>query len=186
MTSYSYPTHVEQPWYLIHCQPRKEFYAAIVLEKRLALGVFLPEYEIRSRGNRRQIPFFPGYIFVQADLQKVPRSQINTSPGVIHLVDFGGDPLPVPACVVEEIAERLKQANTFCQPSLRPGDLVRLKHRGPLQDLEMVFIGPTTPSRRVCVLLNLLGRMKEIHVEIESLERIPDRVSEVIRSASHA
>jgi len=84
------------PWYLVHCKPRKELYAANALRTLLQLSIFLPENQIRSRGGVRQVPFFPGYIFAQVDLQKVARSHINASPGVIRLVEFGGEPQPVP------------------------------------------------------------------------------------------
>ena len=37
----------------------------------------------------------------------------------------------------------------------------------------MVFVGPTTPSKRVRVLLYLLGRLKEVQVDVDALEKIP-------------
>ncbi len=161
-----------EAWYLIHCQPRKERYASHALESQLGLSIFLPEYKTRSRGEMRKAPFFPGYIFVQANLQQVPLSRINTTPGVVRLVAFGDDPQPVPLEVIELIDERLAQ---FDQVNLQPfqsGDVVRVKQKGPLQDLEMIFVGPLTSSHRVTVLLNLLGRLKEIHIDIEMLEKV--------------
>src|SRR5579859_3874209 len=83
-------------WYLVHCQPRKETYAASSLKHLLNILVFLPESQIRSRGIVKYSPFFPGYIFINADLQKMPKSRINTCPGVLRLVEFGGDPQSVP------------------------------------------------------------------------------------------
>lgn len=160
-----------QAWYLIHCQPRKERYAAHALKSLLDLAIFLPEYKTRSRGETRTTPFFPGYIFVQADLQQVPISRINATPGVIRLVAFGDDPQPVPIEVISMIDERLSRVDQAAQP-LQPGDIVHIKQKGPLQDLEMVFVGPVTSSRRVAVLLNLLGRLKEIYVDIELLEKV--------------
>lgn len=159
-------------WYLIHCQSRKEYYTANILERSLGISVYVPEYAMASRERMRRIPFFPGYIFVQANLQKVPLSQVNTSPGVLRLVEFDGDPLPIPRDVIEEIEERLKHANV---PNLQPfhaGDTVRMKHDGPLQSLDMVFLGPTTSSRRVRVLLSLLGRLKEVDVDADALEKV--------------
>lgn len=163
------------PWYLVHCKPRKESYAASALRTLHGLYVFLPQNKVHFRGEVRQVPFFPGYIFAQADLQQVPRSYINTTPGVIRLVEFGGEPQPIPHYVVETILEQLSKLNTSArqpQHNFCPGDLVRVKH-GPLQDLEMVFIGSTTPSKRVRVLLHFLGRLKEVHVDVETLEKMP-------------
>lgn len=173
-------------WYLIHCQPRRERYASHALESQLGLSIFLPEYKIRSRGKIRKMPFFPGYIFVQADLQQVPRSQINATPGVLRLVAFGDDPQPVPIEVIEVIDERLAQ---FDQANVQPfqsGDIVRVKQRGSLQDLEMIFVGPLTSSHRVTVLLNLLGRLKEVHVDIEILEKVSSTPAHARKSRAGA
>lgn len=165
------------PWYLVHCKHRKELYAANALRNLLSLFVFVPESQTRSLGEMRSVPFFPGYIFARVDLQKIAASQINTCPGVLRLVEFGGDPQPVPHSVIETISEQLENLNTgnvFPHHSFCPGDLVRVKH-GPLQDLEMVFVGPTTPSKRVSVLLSILGRLKEVQVDVDTLEKMPGK-----------
>jgi transcriptional antiterminator RfaH len=162
------------PWYVVHCKPRKESYAASVLKNHLGLFIFLPESRIRVRGELRQVPFFPGYLFAQANLQKVPPSHINSCPGVLRLVGFGGDPQPVPLLVIETISEEISRLNTMGSApyhGFSPGDSVRVK-QGPLQDLEMVFVGPTSPSKRVRVLLNFLGRLKEVYVHADALEKI--------------
>jgi transcription antitermination factor NusG len=164
-------------WYVIHCQPRKEIYAADAIEKLLGFCVYIPEYKQMRHGIIKRLPLFPGYIFVQADLQKVPLSQINASPGVLGLVAFGGDPQPIPHDVIEEIVERLKHIDMLKREPFCPGDVVRVKQGGPLQDLEMIFIGPTTPSRRVCVLLSFLGRLKQVHLDEETLEKVPSRTA---------
>ena len=163
------------PWYVIHCKLRREAFAASTLRNHLGLSIFLPESTTHLRGEIRRAPFFPGYIFAQVDLQQVALSSINSSPGVLRLVEFGGCPQPIPSAVIETIFREMNRLNTgdhlphhgFC-----PGDPVRVKN-GPLQDLEMVFVGPTTPSKRVHVLLHLLGRLKEIQVDAETLEKMP-------------
>jgi transcriptional antiterminator RfaH len=159
-------------WYLIHCQPRKERYASHALESQLGLSIFLPEYKMRSQGGIRSVPWFPGYIFVHANLGEVPLSRINATPGVIRLVAFGDDPQPVPFDVIEVIRERLNRFDPGRKQIFQPGDVVRVKKDGPLQDLEMIFVGPSVSSHRVTVLLNLLGRLKEVHLDIETLERV--------------
>jgi transcriptional antiterminator RfaH len=177
MISSSSEPHNNASWYLVHCQPRKESHAAHAIKIRLGLFVYVPEYKQKSHGGIKHVPLFPGYIFVQADLQKVPLSQINASPGVLHLVAFGGDPQPVPHAVIEEIAERSKHMDMLKNEPFRSGDAVQVKHGGPLQDLEMIFVGPMTGSRRVCVLLSLLGRLKQVHLDGETLEKAPSRTT---------
>jgi transcription antitermination factor NusG len=92
---------------------------------------------------------------------------------VLRLVDFGGGPQPVPPYVIETISkqlDRLNGANVQHYHNISPGDSVRVKH-GPLQDLEMVFIGPSTLSKRVYVLLEILGRLQEVQVDADVLEK---------------
>src|SRR5258707_15856681 len=98
-------------WYLVHCQSRKETYAANSLRHLLKLLVFLPESQVRSRGITRYSSFFPGYIFINADLQKVPKSCINSCPGVLRLVEFGGDPQAVPQHVITTISQQMNTLN---------------------------------------------------------------------------
>src|SRR5579884_2124126 len=61
-------------WYLILCEPRKERYAANTLRHLLDLSTYLPEYKMYSHRETRSLPLFPGYIFVQANLEKVSPS----------------------------------------------------------------------------------------------------------------
>lgn len=166
------PYYSNDSWHLIHCKARKELYAANMLRSLLDLSIYLPEWKVYSRKKVQNVPFFPGYIFAQANLRKVALSQINATPGVLRLVEFGGTPQVVPAYVIEGIAERLKQMNGSQPQQFRQGDIVRLKHSGPLQDLEMIFVGPVGSSQRVNVLLNFLGRLKEAQVNIEALEKV--------------
>lgn len=173
MVSRFHQTHSNSSWYVIHCQSRKEPYAANALKGNLGISVYVPEYHLSVHGHPRLVPFFPGYIFAQADLQQVSLSQINTSPGVLQLVTCGEDPQSVSPYVIKEIADRLKQMEMLKHQPFRPGDTVRIKCNGPLRDLEMIFVGPMSPSRRVSVLLSFLGRLKEIDVDAETLEKVP-------------
>jgi transcription antitermination factor NusG len=107
------------------------------------------------------------------DLHTVPRSRVNTCPGVLRLVEFGGEPQTVPEYVIATIFQQLNERNGLpVRPvhPFNPGDIVQIK-QGPLQALEMIFIGSSTPGGRVQVLLELLGRLKEVQVDVELLER---------------
>jgi transcriptional antiterminator RfaH len=160
-------------WYVLHCQHQKERQAAAALEERLSLLAYLPEVRRREHGQLQRVPFFPGYLFVYADLAVVARSQINALPGVVRLVAFGELPLPVPAATVEEIRLRISQINAAGPPALhdfRPGDTLRLK-RGPLQGLEAIFVGSATPRERVRVLIEFLGGLRTMEVDAAQLER---------------
>lgn len=162
-------------WYLLHCQKQKEFYVAEALRSRLMVDSYIPQSHIWSRGEKKTVAFFPGYIFIQADLRETALSAINASHGVIRLVEIGGEPCSVPQNVIDEIVISLEKYHQHSSQFFKPGDHVRFRGKGPLQDLDMIFVGPSTSSHRVNVLLNLLGRLKEIQVEGHKLEKIAPR-----------
>jgi transcriptional antiterminator RfaH len=169
--------YVHKCWYLVHCQPGKELYAARSLDRRLKLQIFLPERELHLRDQTRKIPFFPGYIFIFTNLQCISLSSINTCPGVLRLVDFGEGPQPVPHSVVEFIAQQLAQlnGNTLSNHHFHLGDIVQMKGSA-LQDLKLVFAGSAAPSQRVYVLLEFLGRLKKVQIDVERLEKVPGHI----------
>src|SRR5450432_3321083 len=123
MISSPNPSSSNDLWYLIHCQARKELHTANILGNSLDVQSYFPVYKKYSHGHAYALPFFPGYIFVQANLQKVPPSQINTSPGVFSLVAFGGDPQPVPNFVIDELIKRSEQGDPFNPQSFQHGDV---------------------------------------------------------------
>src|ERR1043165_9644906 len=79
-------------WYVDHCKPSKEPHAALALQELLGLTVFLPESNRMVRGQVKPAPFFPGYLFIHADLEQVNLSSINSAPNVLRLLDFGRTP----------------------------------------------------------------------------------------------
>lgn len=164
----------QNQWYVVHCKPRKEVYASNALRDLLGLTTFLPESCIRSRGEVRRVPFFPGYFFVRVNLLEVQLSLINASPGVLRLLAFDDCPQPVPHFLIKAIHEevnRLESMGGLPGHDFCPGDLVRVKS-GPLEGLETVFVGPITPSKRVRIFLNFLGGLKEVQIDCEALEKV--------------
>ena len=66
-------------------------------------------------------------------------------------------------------AHSQRSAETYFEP----GDSVRITH-GPLRDMVAVFEGPTRPSRRVHVLLQVLDYQRRIQLSANDLEKITD------------
>ena len=163
-------------WYLVHCLPRRETYAATSLRHQLKLQVFFPEERVRLRNEVHFNPLFPGYLFVLANLEQTALSAINTCPGVLRLVSFGGQPQSVPYAVIETITQQLERVNrgeSLAHHPFTPGDAVHVKS-GPLRDLNMIFVGPASPEKRVHVLLEFMGRLKDVQIDAKMLEKVPE------------
>jgi transcriptional antiterminator RfaH len=164
-------------WYVAHCKRLKERQAAAALEEQLDLMVYLPEVRRRLAGHGQRVAFFPGYLFVRANLWDVALSQINAIPGVLRLVAFGEAPQPLPAKVVEEIRRRVDDLNAhggLMPPRFQRGDTLRLTG-GPFQGLDAVFLGPLKPSERVQVLIEFLGSLRKLELPVDQVERAHDQ-----------
>jgi len=164
-------------WYVAHCKRLKERQTATALEEQLNLRVYLPEVRRRLAGHGQRAAFFPGYLFVRANLWEIALSQINAIPGILRLVAFGEAPQPLPAKVVEEIRRRVDDLNAhggLTPPSFQLGDTLRLTG-GPFQGLEAVFLGPLKPSERVQVLLEFLGSLRKLELPVDQVERARDQ-----------
>jgi transcriptional antiterminator RfaH len=164
--------------YVIHCKSGKEKTTSEALKATLGLSFYLPEKKIWRKGNACFIPLFPGYFFVQADLQKTSLSRINTSPGVLRLLECEGIPQAVPSHLVETLRAEMTRLNEYHSApnqGFRPGDTMYMTE-GPLRGLESVFIGPVAPSKRVQVLLKFLGRLTKAEVEVSALEKRTENI----------
>lgn len=162
-------------WYVVQTKPRQERLAAAALELLWRTPTFLPEVLQQARGRRSLAPLFPAYLFVQVDLAQTPLSGLNSTPGVVRVVEIGGRPQPVPEPVVEALQRRVAEVNEaggLPTHPFRPGEVVQIVH-GPLAGLEAVFVGPMRPAQRVRVLLNFLGGLTEAEVAVDALQPRP-------------
>jgi transcriptional antiterminator RfaH len=163
----------------VQCQHFKEAFVSVALDDYLELPTYLPKISHIVRGRVRHAPFFPGYLFVWADLQVVATSTINTIPGVVRLVAFDGLPQSIPAASIEALRQRVEQLNDSMPAAtamFQPGETVRLT-KGPLRGLEALFVGSTTPNQRVRILISFLGGLRETEVELANLERVGAEVA---------
>ena len=146
-------------WYVMHCKPRKEAF----LRERLRIQrveVYLPSIRVKpvNPRARKEQPFFPGYLFVHVDLEKIPVSELRQMPGSTGLVCYGGEPAYVGDALIREIQKQVEEitdsANNYVD-RFRPGDLVVI-NEGPFATYKAMFDCRLSGSDRVRVLLELL------------------------------
>jgi transcription elongation factor/antiterminator RfaH len=146
-------------WYAVHCQPHREGAAAAHLRNQ-DFAVFLPKREKVVRHARKiekvRRPFFPGYLFVDLDIDHERWRSINSTVGVIRVVMQGDHPAPAPIGVIEAIKAACSSDDILhFRPDLSVGQKVRVVD-GPFAD----FVGEldqVTDSERVQVLLDIMG-----------------------------
>jgi len=163
-------------WYALRAKPRKE---DVVSRQAGDLGfeVFYPRMKVHTVNPRaRQMrPYFPGYLFVHADIEQVGLSVFQWMPHSIGLVTFGGEPSTVPENLIHAIRQRVVEIATAggqVFDGLQTGDPVRITY-GPFQGYEAIFDLRIPGSERVRVLLQFLNtRTVPIEVSAASIEKI--------------
>jgi len=150
-------------WYALRSKPNRE--ENLCREAR-ARGheVFLPRNRVHTVNPRaRQVrPFFPGYMFLRADLEAIGFSALAWIPYSNGLVMFGGEPAWVPDALIQAIGRRVQEldaAGGETVAGLRRGDRVSIQV-GAFAGSEAIFDGRLSGSDRVRVLLRLLSKQQ--------------------------
>jgi transcription elongation factor/antiterminator RfaH len=160
-------------WFAVNTHPFSEIKAAMHLRNQ-GWNTFVPKIARTIRSGRRikteLRPHFPGYVFVQLDLQLDPWRSVDNTIGVRHLVKVGDSPASVPRGIIEALQEMaLENGQIVFSSTLQPGKAVRFM-TGPFA--EMIGTLERLDSKgRVEVLLSLLGR--EIHVAADAKDLFP-------------
>ena len=118
-------------WYALRSKPRKE---ALLWEQLLIreMETFYPRVRVQTVNPRarKARPYFPGYVFVRADLGCVNLSSLQWMPGALGLVSFGGHPAWVPDELIAAIRRRVdgvNQAGGELLDGLQPGETVAIQ-----------------------------------------------------------
>jgi len=147
-------------WYVVNTRPHQEARAEMNL-KRQGYRAWLPVMERSRRHARRidtvRVPVFPGYLFVELDVERQAWNAINGTFGVRRLLTDGARPQPLPDTFVAALrgAGEGKDACVITPADLEPGDKVRITS-GPFVDYVAV-VHELAPGDRVKLLLNVLG-----------------------------
>ncbi len=156
-------------WYVVHTQPRREFYAKAQLEGQ-GFRVFLPK-RLKTVRHARMIAnveaaFFPRYLFVELDPTRHPWRRVNGTFGVASLVMQGDLPHPMPRGIVEMMVTSVDRDGFLrFEQELMVGAKVRLA-AGPFAE-QLAILDRLDDSGRVRVLLEILGRPVPVEIRRE-------------------
>lgn len=167
-------TH-EMQWLVLRSKPNRE--AALSNELAMRdIPYFCPLARVqpvnpRSRNAR---PLFPGYLFVQVDLQKIGFSDLNWLPFSQGLLSFGGELSQIPGDLILSIrrqVETLNAAGEHAVSGLRHGDRVQIM-QGAFAGYEAIFDISLPGHERVRLLLELAsGRYMPVRVPAALIKR---------------
>jgi transcription antitermination factor NusG len=157
-------------WYAVHCHTRKEEIVVQQLEMQ-GFMVFYPHVKVQPSNPRSRTirPYFPGYVFVQADIAEVGVSKFQYLPHALGLVCFGGVPADVPGQLlraIEHHLEAINKAGGELVARLKPGDRVEIRS-GPFAGYQALFDARLRDTDRVRVLLDMIGD-RQIRLELRA------------------
>jgi len=150
-------------WYALRSKPRKENVLWRQAQEH-GFEVFYPRLRVNPVNPRSQKikPYFPGYMFVRADVESAGLSTFQWMPHSTGLVCFGGEPSVVPENLIHAIRRRVEeiaQAGGEVFDGLKPGDVIQINY-GPFEGYEAIFDARLPGSARVRVLLQLLSERR--------------------------
>ena len=159
-------------WNALFTRHQHEKSVAIALSNKCH-EVYLPLYRSvrrwQDRAKQVWLPLFPCYVFIREGMDR--QLQILTTPGVIHIVGWGGQPAIVPQAQLVA-AWRIIESCLLVEahPYLQSGDRVRVK-TGPLMGLEGVLTRKKGVARLV-ISMEMLGRSAAVEMDVLNVERI--------------
>ena len=173
-------TEPQPQWYAVQTRPNREFLANSALAAIEGVETFLPTLHVQpvNPRSRKERPFFPGYLFVCADLCALGQKCIQYKPGVTRLVGLDDEPTPIPVPIIAEIRDRVQAAQALDPlglgggATLQPGDKVRILS-GPLAGYEGMFDTRLGGQTRARILVDFMGRGElKTDLDVRALEKV--------------
>jgi len=158
------------PWYAVSTKSRHEYKAYAGLSQK-SLTTFLPEMEVWSkRKDRRKkimVPLFPGYLFVNADLDNETKLTILKTFGVVRILGkkLNTEPIPVPdekIAAIQRIVERKVEMFSLQYP--KAGEPARILD-GPFAGIEGTVIKSDLEKELFVISIDLMQRSVAIKLE---------------------
>jgi transcriptional antiterminator NusG len=175
-------------WYVVHTYSGYEQKAKTALEQRLRspefaklrdkIGeVLVPVESVQElgRGGQRKISsrkFFPGYIFVQMELDDETWHFIKNTPKVTGFVGHATQPPEVPESEVREITQQMEEGALRPKPKVlfEVGEAVKVID-GPFQDFNGTVEEVRPEKGKVRVLISIFGRATPVELDFVQVEK---------------
>lgn len=175
----------EKNWYVVHTYSGYENKVKTNLEKRIkSMGmedkifrVVVPteiEVEVKDgKHKEKEKKTFPGYVLVEMLMTDDSWYVVRNTPGVSGFIGSygkGSKPTPMHPWEVDEILERIENAEVGIAIDFGIGDTVRIIE-GAFEDHIGEVIGIDKETMKVTVEVLMLGRQTEVELSISHVER---------------
>ena len=154
-------------WYLIKTKPGQEKTAIDNLDAQ-GYVVYCP----RGAINKKIVPLFPGYLFIQLDETIQNWLPIRSTRGVASFVKFGLNFAKISDTIINLIKknehdtiQKIQSINEF-----KPGQNIQI-NEGVFKNCTAIFKSFKS-NDRVILLIKLMGQQQTINIKKESLIRL--------------
>lgn len=163
-------------WYALLTRSRFENVVREGLEKK-RLDVFLPKIKVRSKRRDRKkmirVPLFPGYLFVQTDLNPSEHIEIVKTTGAVRLIGSHTGPVPIGPDTIKSLKIMVSTDEQVVTGTVyKKGDPVMVIS-GPFSGVTGVFTR-YRGTGRVVVHIETLGQFAAVEVNREDVEKLPE------------
>ena len=162
-------------WYCVHTKSKSEHIAAAhLIQLSEELEVFSPRLRYLKKTTRGKIWFtealFPGYVFARFSLTAWLRA-VNYTNAVLKVVSFGGQHPSVPNEIIEIWRAKVDDdAVITVHEQLEEGDEIEIVE-GPFRGLKTIITKVLPAKERVKILLEMLGKEREIELGVDTIRR---------------
>jgi transcriptional antiterminator NusG len=170
-------------WYVVHTYSGHENKARLSLMDRVRQASLNPKFgEVliptdtvvelvkgQKRSTRRK--FFPGYMFVQMDLNQETFHLVKNTPKITGFLG-GMNPQPVKETEIQSINVAITEGTSRGKPriSFEEGDNVRVME-GPFANFAGVIIEVKSEKQKVRVNLSIFGRQTPVELDFAQVEK---------------
>lgn len=172
-------------WYVVHTYSGYEQKAKAALEERVRslkmehkIGeVVVPVERVQElgKGGERKVSsskFFPGYIFVNMDLDEETWHVVKNTPKVTGFVGHSTTPPEVPDSEVRAIRQQMEEGALRPKPKVlfEIGESVKVMN-GPFQDFNGTVEEVKPEKGKVRVLISIFGRATPVELDFVQVEK---------------
>ena len=159
-------------WYAVYTKSKHERKVNTHLVQE-GITTFLPEMERwSSRKDRRKkiwYPIFPGYLFINTELDVESRLKVIKTKGVVRILGHRGIPTVIPEHQIESIQKAIdSRKNISSFPYLKTGQSVRVMS-GPLDGVEGIFVSEKGKGKLI-ISVDILQRSVSVEIEEADVE----------------
>lgn len=172
-------------WYVVHAYSNYEKQVKAMLEERIRLheledsfgDILVPTEEVienrDGKQRRSERKFFPGYVFVEMEMNDETWHMVNQTPRVLGFI--GGTPekpAPIPKHEAEAILRRIDDSSEAPRPKtlFEPGETVRIID-GPFADFDGVVEEIDYEKSKLKIAVLILGRSTAVELDFGQVEK---------------